>query len=135
MKLEKVLKRYPGGESDIIVKCIDLFSTDKLLRTHGNKLYPGGDVRFWNLDPSNISSEHELYESFFKYMNLRNISQHFTTFTIYQIAAELNLEASERYKFLSLDALKREAFLLNQIKYQTHILSQEQKMRDSYHLN
>ena len=30
VKLESIIKRYPGGESDIIVKCIDLFVMDTL---------------------------------------------------------------------------------------------------------
>jgi uncharacterized protein len=28
MKLESIIKRYPGGESDIIVKCVDIFYLD-----------------------------------------------------------------------------------------------------------
>ena len=42
MKLESIIKRYPGGETDIIVKCEDIFSMDLLLRTYKSKLYPGG---------------------------------------------------------------------------------------------
>src|SRR6478736_5619245 len=44
VKLESVIKRYPGGESDIIVRCIDLFHMDTLHRTYKDKLYPGGEV-------------------------------------------------------------------------------------------
>ena len=32
MRLESVLKRYPGGESDIIVKCEEIFFMDTLYR-------------------------------------------------------------------------------------------------------
>src|SRR5271169_6481037 len=38
VKLESVIKRYPAGESDIIVKCSDLFSMNKLYRTFSDKL-------------------------------------------------------------------------------------------------
>src|SRR5829696_7645205 len=44
MKLESVIKRYPNGESDIIVRCMDIFAMDKMFRTYKSKLYPGGDV-------------------------------------------------------------------------------------------
>src|SRR6185503_17915537 len=44
MKLESVLKRYPGGEADIIVKCQDLLTLGTLYRTFRDKLYPGGEV-------------------------------------------------------------------------------------------
>src|SRR5258705_4144254 len=50
VKLESVIKRYPQGESDIIVKCMDLFSMNKLFRTFRDKPYPGGDVNFWSID-------------------------------------------------------------------------------------
>jgi hypothetical protein len=46
VKLESVIKRYPQGESDIIVKCLDLFSMNKLFRAFRDKLYPGGEVTY-----------------------------------------------------------------------------------------
>src|SRR5690606_17434009 len=44
VKLESIIKRHSGGETDIIVKCIDVFTMNTLYRTFQNKMYPGGDV-------------------------------------------------------------------------------------------
>src|SRR5690606_17265260 len=63
MKLESVIKRYPGGESDIVVRCVDMFSMGKLYRTYKSKQYPGGDVQHWNVDPHTMPGV-ELYELF-----------------------------------------------------------------------
>jgi hypothetical protein len=134
MKLESVIKRYPSGESDIVVKCIDVFTMDKLYRTYKTKMYPGGDVQFRNINLNDMPGV-ELYELFLIYQTRRNISRHFTSFTTHQIAHELNLDLFERYKFLTLSSDKREGFLIKQLKFQLHVLRQEEKSKDVYHLN
>src|SRR3954463_123054 len=50
VKLESIIKRYDGGESDIIVKCQDLFRMETLFRTFKDKLYPGGEVDCLHVD-------------------------------------------------------------------------------------
>jgi uncharacterized protein len=134
MKLESVIKRYPGGESDIIVRCIDIFSMDKLYRNYKTKMYPGGDVELWNVSMDKMPAV-ELYELFLIFQAKRNISKHFTSFNIYQIANELNLDLFDRYKFLNSSDDKKDSFLLSQIKFQIHVLRQEEKSKDVYHLN
>lgn len=134
MKLESIIKRYPGGETDIIVRCEDIFSLDMLLRTFKTKLYPGGHVRFWNVEV-NAFPDHELYDLFLHYLKLRNITQHFNVFNLFQVANELNLDLGDRYKFLTTPEDRREAFLLNRMKFQVHILEQEERSKDNFHLN
>lgn len=134
MKLESVIKRYPGGEADIIVKCQDVFSMNVLLRTFKSKTYPGGDVRVWNVEQNTFPGP-ELYELFLAYLRQRNINQHLTIFNIYQIANELTLDISDRYKFLTSSEEKREAFILNRVKFQMHIIEQEERSKDNFHLN
>jgi len=134
MKLESIIKRYPGGETDIIVRCEDIFSLDMLLRTYKTKLYPGGHVRFWNVEV-NAFPDHELYDLFLHYLKLRNITQHFNVFNLFQVANELNLDLGDRYKFLTTPEDRREGFLLNRMKFQVHILEQEERSKDNFHLN
>ena len=134
MKLESIIKRYPGGETDIIVRCEDIFSLDMLLRTYKTKLYPGGHVRFWNVEV-NAFPDHELYDLFLHYLKLRNITQHFNVFNLFQVANELNLDLGDRYKFLTTPEDRRESFLLNRMKFQVHILEQEERSKDNFHLN
>jgi uncharacterized protein len=134
MRLESVIKRYPDGKSDIIVKCEDMFSLDLLLRTFKDKQYPGGDVKLLKTDM--MSFPHEtLYEMFIEFLKLRNINQHSVPFNIYQIANELNLDVNDRYKFVTSADEQREIFLANRIRFQTHLLQQEEKSKDVYHLN
>ncbi|MEO7988166.1 MAG: LON peptidase substrate-binding domain-containing protein [Chryseolinea sp.] len=134
MKLETVIKRYTEGEADIIVKCQDVFSMGLLLRTYKDKMYPGADVRLWNVDDQ-IFPDQPLLQPFQDYLKLRNIKPHESHFTLYDVAAELSLDVSDRYKFLTLSPDKREAFLMNHVRFQTHVLQQEDKSKDVFHLN
>ncbi len=134
MKLESVIKRYPGGEADIIVKCEDIFYMNTLLRTYKTKMYPGGDVRFSKVE-KNAYPGLELSDLFNAYLKQRNINQHLSVFTLFQIANELNLDVNDRYKFLTAHPDKQDAFLLNRVKFQMHLLHQEDLSRDTYHLN
>lgn len=133
MKLESVIKRYPGGESDIIVKCIDMFSMEVMTRTFKKKQYPGGVVRLWQVE-STIPGQ-QLYEAFLEFMNQRKISKHVSTFTIFQIANELNMDSSDRYAFMTAPEDAREKFLIRRIRFLIHVLQQELKSKDVFHLN
>jgi hypothetical protein len=134
MKLESVIKRYPTGEADIIVKCEDIFDLKFLSRTYKTKMYPGGDVRFWNID-TNCFPGPELYDLFMDYLQRRNINPHLTIYGLFQIANELSLDINDRYKFLTAAEDKREAIILNRIRFQLHILLQEEKSKDNFFLN
>lgn len=133
MKLESVIKRYPSGESDIIVRCTDVFFMDKLYRTFPTKMYPGGDVRLKHVNASEIPGI-ELYELFLIYQSRRNL-KNFSTVSTYQIAQELSLDLFERYRFLTSSAERQQSLLINHLKFQMHVLLQEEKSKDVFHLN
>lgn len=134
MKLESVIKRFPTGESDIIVKCYDIFTMDTLTRTYKDKMYPGGDVNFWNVileEPGGA----RLNELFQELLEKKNSKHSFDFSSIHSIAQELNLDYSERYSFLVSEDGEREKFLIRKIKYLLELLKQEEKSKDVFHLN
>src|SRR5687767_15425212 len=134
IKLESVIKRYPGGESDIVVKCHDIFTMDKLYRTFKSKMYPGGDVTLAQVDLNEMGGG-KLTELFLEYLAKRNITRQQGFFSLYTIAQELNLEVNDRYTFLTSDHAGRINFMIQRVKYQTQILNQEEKSKDVFHLN
>jgi hypothetical protein len=134
MKLESVIRKHETGESDIIVKCYDAFTMDKMFRSYRSKQYPAGDVNLWR------TNQHEpigaKLEDFFKeYLLKRNIVRPESSFNSFAVAIELNLDLNDRYDFLITDAKSREAFLLQRIRYQLHLFNQEERSRDVFHLN
>jgi hypothetical protein len=134
MTLESIIKRYPGGESDVIVKCTDLFEMNTLFRTYRDKLYPGGEVRFWKVDITQMVDK-KLAEALVAYLSQINIVRHDKDFSAFHIATELSLDFDERLKFVRLDQDKKVSFLLTLLKYQEKLLDHADKAKDIFHLN
>jgi hypothetical protein len=134
VKLESVIKRYPQGESDIIVKCLDLFSMNRLYRTFRDKSYPGGEVSFWNIDVTSPVSTRlqNFFKEYLLYFQIRNSEGAPSLFTI---ANEINLDFDERLRFVKSNDEQKETFLLSQLKYQIQLLYQAEKAKDVFHLN
>lgn len=134
VKLESVIKRYKTGESDIIVKCVDLFSMNKLYKNHKDKLYPGGDVTFWNVEGFKPMSD-SLKDYFEQYHFWLKITHSDKVVSLYDVANELSLGFDERLKFVSFSIEKQESYLINQINYQIQLMRQAENARDIFHLN
>lgn len=134
MKLESVIKRYKTGESDIIVKCLDLFTMHKLFRTFKDKPYPGGDVSFWKT--GRATPMHQLLAGYFdEYRTWLKITHSEKVVSLNDVANELCLGFDERLKFVSLSAEHQEDFLISQLKYQIHLMRQADQAKDTFHLN
>lgn len=134
VKLESVIKRYPTGEADIIVKCVDLFFMGTLYRTFRDKLYPGGEVTLWNVS-GELPINDKLLQEFTEYLQFLKINEQVSPVNHYEMANELNLSFDERLKFVALDAEKKETYLLARIRYQTRLLKEAEKAKDFFHLN
>ena len=134
MKLESVIKRYKTGESDIIVRCLDLFTMHKLFRAFNDKPYPGGDVSFWKTE--HVTPMHHLLEEHFEeYRTWLKITHSEKIVSLYDVANELGLGFDERIKFVSLSVEQQEEFLINQLNYQIHLMRQAEQAKDTFHLN
>ena len=134
VKLESVIKRHSTGESDIIVKCIDLFSLSTLFRTYRDKSYPGGEITCWNVDVSGFVSE-KLRDAFREYLLYFQIKNNETIPSPFTIANELNLDFDERLRFVKLNEDQKENFLLAHLRYNSELLHQAEKSKDVFHLN
>ncbi len=134
VKLESVIKRFSGGESDIIVKCIDLFEMETLHRTYKDKLYPGGDVELHNIDLNQPVGD-KLQQEFNLYLKLLLITHAEGVTSIFNIANELSLDNEDKMKFVESGSEKRKLFLLSRLRYQTHLVLQAEKSKDVFHLN
>jgi len=134
VKLESVIKRFPGGESDIIVKCIDIFRMESLHRTFKDKLYPGGDIERYQVDLKK-PVKGKLQKEFGSYLKLLLIPNAKQVTSIFQIANELSLDNQDRLKFVAIDGEKKEAFLLSRLRYQIRLVLEAEKSKDVFHLN
>lgn len=134
VKLESVIKRYKTGESDIIVKCTDIFTMDKLFRTFKDKLYPGGIVSHWHVDYMRPMSEN-LKSYFDEYHGWLKIGERNNPVSVFDVANELSLDFPERLKFVSLSDEKQESFLKARLRYQIQLMKHAEVSKDVFHLN
>lgn len=134
MRLQAVIKRYAGGQSDIIVQCEDLFFLHHLTQTFGSKLYPGGEVALWDVKEEFGSTE-EFQTLFREFLRLKKNDDFPAPYSLYKVANELNLGMQDRYKLLTSGPEKFESILINHLKFDIHLLRQEEKSRDFFHLN
>jgi uncharacterized protein len=134
MRLESVIKRYPKGELDIIVKCEDIFVLKEQYKEHPAKLYPGGNVVLWKIVIDEYPDE-QLHNQFKEFQIKRGITQHSQVFSIYQIANELSFDFPDRYKFMTQSSEQQHKFLKNKVAYQLQLLSHEENSKDTFHLN
>ncbi|TRX55986.1 hypothetical protein FNH22_17645 [Fulvivirga sp. M361] len=135
VKLESILKRYETGESDIVVKCVDTFILSKFYNQLSPKLYPGGAVFFLNaMDESSVSAD--LSAKFEEYMVLRNSKIDDCEYNIHDIANELDLDLTDRVKYLRLlTSDKRQQFINERLDFRKHVLDWEVRSKDNYYLN
>lgn len=134
VRLESVIKRYPDGKSDIIVRCDDIFTAEKFFEAYRDKMYPGARAALWNVDAQRMPKK-KTTALFREYLHYRNINRTLPDYNIYQMAAELNFDLPERYQFLTQAEQLRENFLLSRLKFQIDILKREQKSKEIFHLN
>jgi uncharacterized protein len=134
VKLESVIKRYPSGESDIIVKCLDVFTLTSMTKTFREKLYPGGEVKLWQVDLSEPVSPGLLME-FVEYMAMLKMYHHPSACSVFHIANELNMDVKDKMDFLSIEPSKREQFLFRNLQFQRNLITAVEKSKDVFHLN
>lgn len=134
VKLESVIKRYETGESDIIVKCVDLLSLSKMFRTFRDKLYPGGEVELWKVDVAQPMGD-VLRKYFTEYLSLMRLNHSDKSISLYDAANDLNLGFEERLKLVLLEDERKEPFLISRLKYHIQLLHEVEKAKHVYHLN
>lgn len=135
VRLESILKRYDTGESDIVVKCVDVFLLTKYLRRLGSKLYSGGDTYLFDAYADSSVGD-GLKSSFEEYIKVTNGKLEPDECDIHDIAINLDLDNNDRLKYVQLIAPeKKEQFLIQRLQYRKFIYEQEIRQKNSFHLN
>lgn len=138
VKVSKVLKTYPGGESDILIEAIDVVRILKVDQKLDDRLYPGGLIRSIPLQLE-TTIDAELLESFKEYElergNTREGYDYLPTVDVYSIARSLNLTSDDKYKLVNMSFSEKQAFLVKQIQYLNLLHKQEERVFKNFYLN
>jgi hypothetical protein len=135
--LKKILRRYPGGESDIKIECSDLVHIHEYELTAVGKPFPGGEYSQYKWEDA-LATE----ELFLAFEALRNsgISLKFPVMNegglmLSQVAQTVLTDAADKYEFAKLNIERKTSFLNYHIKQLMSLVKQEEKTFNNIYLN
>ncbi len=135
VKIKNVIKDYADGKKDILIECLPIFKIIEYSETLSPKLYGAVLIEF-EREPMAINNSN-LQDSIIHYFStVQNKMIDYDTLsklTVYNIAASLQLSAQEKFDLISSN--NKQAVLLNQIKFITHIVNAEQQLNNRFMFN
>ena len=134
LKLEQVIRRFPTGESDIVVRAQDFCSVKELQPYFRQKLYPGASIVRQNCDQTKMAGI-ELVLEFTDWQRQLKKSHHGGVLSVHHVATSLQLDLFDRIKFAALSDSTREKFLIGRIRYEQKLLEVAENSKRLFHLN
>ncbi|MTB52898.1 LON peptidase substrate-binding domain-containing protein [Lewinella sp. W8] len=141
VKLLEVAKRYPSGESDVRTMGERIFLIENFHKVSPNKLYPGGEVRFLELDAAENPSINEeivfLTREIYELLQVeKEVRDPWAGFTTYDIAHYVGLTLEQEYELLTLiNSEERQSFLLDHLRSIKPTIEQKSNIKARAQLN
>ncbi len=134
--LSRVANKYQSGELDVIIKAIEIFEIVDFFEQHPVKLYPTGNVVL--TEATRFMPSSKLLSEFnsFAFRFLKEFDATGSKLTSFDIAAQMQLSEEQKYEIIGFNnqtTLNR--FLLNNLRINGALLSQELKLQGNYYLN
>lgn len=140
VKLKKVAKKYPKGESDVICVGTRIFRIKNFYQQYPGKLYAGAEVEYLE---DNDSSAQDLQEEL-----LKNIAILYVELTIdnppifdipfvsYQVAHKIGLALHQEYHLLKLRSeLERLQYLIGHLKVTIPVVREMNRAKEVIQMN
>lgn len=139
VRLAEVAKRYPSGESDVVVECKGIFRVNQFNPTDPLKSYPSGEVKMlskYERWPASTGILDELYQLRDTIGPKASILSNEEFRYVPRILLSLNLSNEQKYQFVQLnDKEKQERHLAGMLRFSRLIIEQEQQVDDGYFPN
>ena len=133
-RILSVVKRYEGGESDVLIECTGVFRLKEYQSAKEDKLYPYGKVEMLSWIVNEEVSE-EVISEFKRYTDLMETNKmpfsYPAELKLVPMLASLNLEYDQKFKFLLItDEHRRSEVLCNMIKF-CRLLAEQEFVREN----
>jgi len=106
VRLEKVVKRYDSGASDILCRGMQVFEMSQFYNVLGDKLYAGADVSFvsYEQDGSDISKEKLInaLKTFYELLDLELPAYAYEDIDTFTYAHKMGLSLEQEYEILKI---------------------------------
>lgn len=139
VELVEVVKEYPAGEMDIIIRAVGTFQLNKYFFQKPGYLFPGGKVHILET-PVDAPAGKKLLADFRAYLLQSDefdsdwLSR--TDIALFEIANALQMNDLEKMELLNLQEQARmENFLINYLRYLQLLRDQEAHVYDNIYLN
>ncbi len=140
VKLQKISKKYPSGESDVICVGKRIFRVKNFYEQMPGKLYAGGEVEFLE---DNESSAQELQEELLKNiailyieLTIENPPVFDIPFISYQVAHKIGLALHQEYHLLTLRSeLERLNYLIGHLKITIPVVREMNRAKEVIQMN
>jgi Lon protease-like protein len=135
VKIKNVIKEYADGKKDILIECVSIFKIIEYSETLSPKLYGAVLIEFerQNTAINNPNLQDAIIHYFSTVQNKMIDYDTLSKLTVYNIAASLQLSSQEKFDLVS--SSNKQAVLLNQIKFITHIVNAEQQLNNRFMFN
>jgi hypothetical protein len=135
VKIKNVIKEYADGKKDILIECVSIFKIIEYSETLSPKLYGAVLIEFerQNTAINNPNLQDAIIHYFSTVQNKMIDYDTLGKLTVYNIAASLQLSSQEKFDLIS--SGNKQAVLLNQIKFITHIVNAEQQLNNRFMFN
>lgn len=135
VKIKNVLKEFPDGRKDILVECTRIFKIVEFSEVLPPKLYGAALIEFErsNVLITDINLQDAIIHYFSTVQNKMIDYDALSKLSVYSIAASLQLSPQEKLALLV--SKNKQAVLLNQIKFITHIVNAENKLNNRFVFN
>ncbi len=140
VKLQKIAKKYPGGESDVVCVGTRIFRIKDFYQQFPGKLYSGGEVEFLN---DTDSGAKELQEELLKNITILYVELTIDNppifsipFVSYQVAHKIGLTLEQEYHLLKLRSeLERLNYLIGHLKVTIPVVREMNNTRKVIKMN
>lgn len=135
VRIKNVIKEYSDGKKDILIECVRIFKIIEFSEILSPKLYGAVLIEFEreNIGISNSNLQDSIIHYFSTVQNKIIDYDTLSKLSVYNIAASLQLSAQEKFDLIS--SHNKQAVLLNQIKFITHIVNAEQQLNNRFMFN
>lgn len=123
VRLDRVAKKFPSGESDVQTTGVKIFHLDDFDRAAPGKLYPGGRVTYLPIeeeeDPELNRQIVELTLAIYRQLNIdRSVTSVEDGFRTYEIGHYVGFTLDQEYQLLTLMAAsERQQFMLDHLRH------------------
>jgi Lon protease-like protein len=138
--LKQILKKYKSGEMDIIVEATEFFKLTEYFSKMEDKMYPYGEINTYGANEKVNVTGTSLFKLFKEFCMLKfDENPNYlddSRVSVYDIAKILKLETPEKYQLVAtLNQKKKEAFLIEKVKFNLLLLKQKNSIKQNIFLN